>query len=68
VARERPTASNVSPLMTGLDGGIRITGPQKMTRAQASALRRSAPLTHAMLQEHFKVLTASRPTRGLRGR
>ncbi|MCA1701368.1 MAG: hypothetical protein LC790_21700 [Actinobacteria bacterium] len=59
MARERPTASNVSrPALTGLDGGIRDTGTVRLTRAEAYALRRSAPLTHARLQEHFKLFSA----------
>jgi hypothetical protein len=45
VARERPTASNDSPPLTGVDSD----GPI-LTRAEARALKRSSPLT----REQFK--------------
>ena len=62
VAQEQPTASDVSPrALTGLEGGIRDLGRPHLTRAEARALRRSAPLTHAKLQEHFKGLGAAGP-------
>ncbi len=62
MARERPTASSVPPpALTGLDGSIRTTDAPRLTRAQANALRRSAPLTHAKLQEHFKLYTPPGP-------
>jgi hypothetical protein len=62
VAHERPTASDVPrPRLTSLDDGVRDTDQLRLTRAQAHALRRSAPLTHANLQEHFKVLMAAGP-------
>jgi hypothetical protein len=48
-------------MLTGLDGGNRDIDPLRLTRAEAYALRRSAPLTHAKLQEHFKGLGAARP-------
>jgi len=57
VAQERPTASGVS--LTGLDGGILDAGTTRLTRAQARDLRRSAPLTHAKLEKHFRCLGAS---------
>ena len=62
MAQQRPTASDDAPrLLTGLDGGNREVDPLRLTRAEAYALRRSAPLTHAKLQEHFKGLAAARP-------
>jgi hypothetical protein len=54
VARKRPRASDVAPpLLACLDGGRPDTDPPLLTRAQARALRRSAPLTHADLERHF---------------
>jgi hypothetical protein len=50
VARERPTASDVSPLSTVLDVRPARGGPDRpdaLTHAQARALRRCAPLTSA---------------------
>jgi hypothetical protein len=54
VARERPTASDVSQMPTALDGRPRHGGSdrpdtltQAQAQAQAQALRRCAPLTRA---------------------
>ena len=61
VARKRPTASNVPPSeLTVLDGGRPHTDGSLLTRAQAHALRRSAPLTHIQLREHLKPLPERR--------
>ena len=59
MARERPTASTVSPKLDGASGD---PDPLRLTCAEAAALRRSAPLTHAKLQEHFRALAASSQT------
>jgi hypothetical protein len=64
VARKRPTASNViPPALTSLDGGRSDADGPLLSRADAHALRRSAALTHARLQEHFRAGTfrAERP-------
>jgi len=54
VARKRPKASDVPPpLLVCLDGG-KPADRQSLTPAETRALRRSAPLTHARLVEHFK--------------
>ena len=54
MARKRPTASNaIQPVLLCLDGG-RPDADLLLTRAEAAALRRSAPLTHAALSEHLK--------------
>jgi hypothetical protein len=54
VARERPTASNVvHPALVCLDGGKPDADDPRLTRAEARALRRTAPLTHAQLEKHF---------------
>jgi len=54
VARERPTASDVTtPTLTCLDGGRSIPDGPLLTRAEAHALRRSAPLTHSQLWEQL---------------
>ena len=58
VARERPTASPGSAL-TGLDNGADAADLPRITRAEADALRRSAPGTHARLAEHLEPLRAS---------
>jgi hypothetical protein len=56
VARERPTASDFIPTaLICLDGGQPEADPP-LTRAEAHALRRSAPLTYMQLTEHFKDL------------
>lgn len=62
MARERPTASDVkAPTLALLDGGKPNSYPQ-LTRAEAHALRRSAPLTHMRLAEHLRgVPQAPRP-------
>lgn len=46
--------------LVGLVGANRGADPLRLSRAEAHALRRSAPLTHAKLQEHFDVLLASK--------
>ena len=57
VARKRPTASDViPPTLTCLKGGRSNSDGPLLTRAEASALRRSAPLTHAQLWEHLQGL------------
>jgi hypothetical protein len=54
VARKRPTASDVTePTLTCLDGGRSTPDGPPLTRAEARALRRSTPLTHAQLWEHL---------------
>jgi hypothetical protein len=58
VARERPTASPGSPL-TGLDGDASAGDTPRVGRAEAHALRRSAPSTHAQLAEHLEPLRTS---------
>jgi len=61
VARERPTASNVPPSeLTVLEGSRPQTDGPLLTRAQAHALRRSAPLTHIQLKEHLKAVPERR--------
>jgi len=58
VARERPTASDVSaPALTVLIGGKPATGAPRPTRAEAQALRHSARQTHDKLTEHFALLS-----------
>ena len=52
MARKRPTASDViSPTLTCLDGGRPTLDGSLLTRAETRALRRTAPLTHAQLQQ-----------------
>ena len=65
MARERPRASDVkSPSLTCLDGGRSDDDGKLLTRAEAHALRRSAPLTHAQLNSHLKgVVTTVTPVR-----
>jgi len=46
-------------VLTGLGGSDCAPDVPRFSRAEARALRRSAPLTHAKLQEHFKVLLAT---------
>jgi len=61
VARERPTASSVPRSeLTAIDGGRPSTDGPLLTRAQAHALRRSAPLTHVQLKEHLKAVPKPR--------
>ncbi len=60
MARKRPADSNVAPPeLICLDGG-RLTGGTVplLTRAEAEALRRSAPLTHQQLRKHLKGVPA----------
>jgi hypothetical protein len=56
VARKRPNASDVvPPELICLDGGLSPRGAvPALTRAEADALRRSAPLTHQQLRNHLK--------------
>jgi hypothetical protein len=55
VARERPTASDdAPPLLACLDGERTDPRGPLLTRAEARALLRSAPLTHADLRRHFE--------------
>jgi hypothetical protein len=50
-------------MLTCLDGGrSTLDGPQ-LTRAEAHALRRSAPLTHAQLWHHLQGLPPKPPLR-----
>jgi hypothetical protein len=57
VAHTRPEASDVKrPALTGIDGGRQDLAPP-LTRAEAAALRRSSPLTHALLKAHFTGVT-----------
>lgn len=65
MARERPTASDVkTPSLTCIDGGRPDGDGELLTRAEAHALRRSAPLTHAQLTGHLKgVVTTVTPMR-----
>ena len=65
MARERPTASPRS-VLTVLDGGDDVADTPRVTRAEAHALRRSAPDTHERLAEHFEPLRSSNH-RQLRG-
>jgi hypothetical protein len=59
VARKRPAASDViRPALTCLDGGRSDADGPLLSRADANALRRSAPLTHARLTEHFSATPA----------
>jgi hypothetical protein len=54
VARKRPAASDdVPPLLACLDGDRADGRGPLLTRAEARALLRSAPLTHADLRRHF---------------
>jgi predicted nuclease with RNAse H fold len=50
VARERPTASNVVPPADANLECTREGDPAGLTRAEARALRRSAPLTPAQFK------------------
>jgi hypothetical protein len=55
VARKRPTASDVvQPELICLDGGLPRGTVPPLTRAEAEALRRSAPLTHQQLRKHLR--------------
>jgi hypothetical protein len=55
VARKRPAASDVVPPdLTCLDGGMSDSAIPLLSRAEARALRRSAPLTHAQLKQVLK--------------
>ena len=55
MARERPTASDsTSPALRCLDGGTPAGELPLLTRAEARALRRSAPLTQLKLEQHLR--------------
>ena len=55
VARKRPTVSHArQPVLTCLEGDRPTADGPLLTRAEAAALRRSAPLTHASLAELFE--------------
>jgi hypothetical protein len=55
VARKRPIASDVvPPRLILLDGGRPASAHPALTRVEADALRRSAPLTHIQLKAHLK--------------
>lgn len=56
MARKRPAASDVAaPDLICLDGGGLSAGEApRLTRTEADALRRSAPLTHQKLRQHLK--------------
>ena len=55
VARQRPDASDLQqPVLICLDGGRPEDGGPQLTSAEARALRRSAPLTHAQLTQHLE--------------
>lgn len=61
VARERPTESSVVvPMLSCLDGDRPDSDGALLTRAEARALRRSAPLTHAKLKAHLKGVRTAR--------
>jgi hypothetical protein len=66
VAHQRPTASDVNPpTLIALEGGRRQEGPP-LTRAEARALRRSAPLTRHQLEQHFgEAIIVEPPLRAL---
>ncbi len=54
MARKRPTASNVvPPELICLEGGLPRGALPSLTRAEAEALRRSAPITHEQLRKHL---------------
>ncbi len=54
-------AFHVSPsVLTGIDAAKRGTDVVRPSSAAASALRPGAPLMHAKLREHFKLLLAAR--------
>lgn len=61
MARKRPTASNAERMgLLSLDGARPERDGPLLTRAEARALRRSAPLTHAKLEEHLRIVRRSR--------
>ena len=61
MARERPTASNDQANLACLDGDRPDIDGQLLTRAEAHALCRCAPLAHVQLKEHLKPVSADRP-------
>lgn len=55
MARKRPEASHVTlPALRCLDGDRPTADGPLLTREEATALRRSAPLTHAKLTAIFR--------------
>ena len=65
VARKRPTASDVTlPALICLDGGRPPSAIPALTRAEAQALKRSAPLTHQQLRKHLQGIPQP-PIRGV---
>ena len=55
MARERPTASNVTqPVLTCLDDERPDVDGPLLPRGDARGLRRSAALTHALLEAHLR--------------
>ena len=58
MARERPTASNVSPVLTGLSSGTPATDAPRFARAQVQARRRT-PQMRARPREYLALLPAS---------
>jgi hypothetical protein len=66
VARKRPTASDVPPpTLVCLDGGVVDPASPQLTRAEAHALRRSAPLTHHQLGAHLRGVGELPPLRSV---
>jgi hypothetical protein len=61
VTRKRSIASNAEGTgLLSLDGERPDRDGPLLTRAEARALRRSAPLTHAKLEEHLRVVRLAR--------
>lgn len=59
MARKRLKASDVArPALDCLPGGKFDAGQPLLTLAEARALRRSAPLTHAQLKKHLHGVVA----------
>ncbi len=63
MARERPKASEARPVLVCLDGDKPDTAARLLTRAEAHALRRAAPLTHVSLSKHLDGVTLDPPRR-----
>lgn len=53
MARKRPAASDDQPTLVCLPGDRTDDDGPLLTRAEARALARSAPLTHAQLKVHL---------------
>lgn len=61
MARKRPIASNAeSTGLLSLNGERPDRDGPLLTRAEARALRRSAPMTHAKLEEYLRVVRLAR--------